>query len=222
MGLIKKVPLTEPVNSVDEQPTAAHYQVNVQDIPGLRAHYAELGCEERRKFVKTLGESPEALPFLTELAQQETANLLQQAIFDSLLTQARTGNENAAISAVVELLREGNAMQRSLAVRLLSAFPEATAEVLPTLLQDRSADIRLYALDVIQHLVHPKVPSWLKLVMENETHPNVIASAIDRTLEAGCTELRPDLERVAARFSSTPLITFAIELAKTRLGGITQ
>lgn len=222
MGLIKKVSSYEPVHSVAEQPITAQPHVNGLDVPGLRAHYSDLEYEERRKFLKTLNQSPESLEFLTELVQKETSPLLQQATFDSLMTQAQFGNESAVIPAVVELLRTGDAMQRSAAVRFLSAFPEPTGELVPDLLQDESADIRLYALDVIQHLVHPDVPSWLKLVMENESHPNVITSAIDRALEAGCTELQGSLEQVAERFSSTPLITFAVELAKSRLSGISQ
>lgn len=223
MGLIRKAEST--VADCPQQVPAPAEAATIASLEptALRNQYRALNHDDKRQLLKTLAAMPEALPFLVDQVLVEEHPLLQQSFFDSLVSLARIdGQANDVVGSVLRLLREGDASRRSLAVRFLSAFPEACAQIVPDLLQDPDVDTRLYALDIIQHLVHPQVPLWLANVLEQETHPNVIASAIDRSLEAGCTELQPLFDKVARRFSQVPFVQFSIRLAQQRLGGISQ
>ncbi len=223
MGLIKKIVTDEPTQPIEcaDQSSAAH--IPTLDPIALRTHYLSLDQTGRRQILKALAATPEALEFFLNQALEEDQPLLLQLIFDSLMSLAQIdGQERSVVSAMLRLMREGDASRRGLAVRFLSAFPHVTAEIVPTLLRDPDVDIRLYALDVIQHLVHPDVPNWIVSVLESEEHPNVIASAIDRGLEAGCTELQPLFRSVSERFSHVPFVQFVVKLAHRRLGGLSQ
>ena len=218
MGLIRNNLPADVVAEPAPQPDAAALEPTA-----LAEHYRALDRDQRRQMVKTLAVAPHALDFVVEQARTEVDPLLSQTLFDCLIAIARLdGMEKAAVTAVLGLLRDGDAGVRSHAVGLLSAFPETTGAIMPDLLQDPSTDVRLYALDILQHLVHPGVPRWLNDVLDRECHPNVMASAIDRSLEIGSTGLATRIDDIAARFAGTPFIQFALTLAGQRLSGITQ
>lgn len=221
MGLIRKTSETDGI--IVAQPAASAEEPQFESLKpeALSTQYEQQDLAGRRAMIKSLAKAPEALAFLVGQARVEHHPLLLQGLFDSVISLARNeALEEQAIHAVLDLLREGNASVRSHSVTFLSAFPKATGAVIPKLLQDENPDTRLYALDVIQHLVHPDVPLWLNDLLEREQHANVMASAIDRCLEAGCTELQSRADEIAERFSDTPFIRFALTFASKRLEGI--
>lgn len=221
MGLMKKTTRSDEI--VEAQPDDREEPMQFASFTeeSLNDVYRVLDTESRRKMLKELASIPESLPFLIGKAKCETNPRLRQSLFDTLILIARHENlEQETVEAVLELLCDGDAEVRSHAVGFLSVFPRATGKVMPALLGDDNPDTRLYALDVLQHLVHPDVPVWLTGVLQSEQHPNVMASAIDRCIEAGCIDLSAMADDIAARFQGSPFIGFALSLATKRLEGI--
>jgi hypothetical protein len=54
-------------------------------------------------------------------------------------------------------------------------------------------------------------------ILENETHPNVCASAVDALAEIGTRDALPALESCARRFADTPFLPFAISMVVARI-----
>ena len=86
-------------------------------------------------------------------------------------------------------------------------------------LDDSDADVRIFAVNILESLRHPQVEDWLLGVVENDAHVNVCAAAVDLLGEVGTRRAAPALQRLRQRFDSEPYIQFAAGVALKRLAG---
>ena len=97
-------------------------------------------------------------------------------------------------------------------------MPEGVALHIIELLNDRDSDVRIFAIDILQQLAHPQTPEWLLSVLKDETHINVIATAVDRLAEVGTSDMLPALKALKLRFPNEPYLDFAVQTAIRRIG----
>jgi hypothetical protein len=96
-------------------------------------------------------------------------------------------------------------------------MPEATGPCVSALLADGDADVRIFAVNLLTDLHHPKVPAWLQQVLEQEREVNVVAAAIEVLSEVGDTTHLPALRAVRQRFADHEFIAFAVDMTVARI-----
>ncbi len=198
-----------------------------QDVVGSTTHEREYardpaGCLEqlrdpdparRRWAARDLGEYPEHARDLADALAHEEDPTVRQAIFDSL---ARIGGDEVA-ELLLPLLRSEDAQLRNGAVEVLTELPDATGPRMEQLLHDPDPDVRIFALDILRVLPHPKSPDWIAKILAEDDHVNVIAVAVDRAADVGTPAMVELLEEVGQRFADEPYIQFAIRTALERI-----
>ncbi len=220
MGLVKKkhaADITE-MTSAKAETISANTDATYEQ---LLADYRAGDAHGRREKARALRQFPEACDALLELLSAEDESVVRDALLNSLASMVTQQPEylQASLERVIELLRQANASLRTQLVRFLAGFPDEMSELVPQLLADPNTNIRLYALDIVQSLRHPDVPQWLKQVIETEAEANVVISAIDRSVEAGCQEILDVLPGVVERFPDVEMLPFAVHMATERLEG---
>ena len=124
-----------------------------------------------------------------------------------------------AAQPLASLLRSDDAGLRNGAVEALQAMPEAVRPLLPGLLADGDADVRILAVEVVRCLPAIEVEKLLCGVLEHEDDPNVCTAAVEILAEVGTAEAIPTLRRLAGRFPSQPMLPFAVRIAIERIAG---
>ncbi|WP_438404763.1 HEAT repeat domain-containing protein, partial [Aeromonas hydrophila] len=81
------------------------------------------------------------------------------------------------------------------------------------------ADVRIFAINVLESLQHPNVEQWLLDVISQDPHVNVCATALDLLAEVGTVAAVAPLQALQQRFSDEPFMHFAIDVALTRIKG---
>ena len=208
MGLKKE-------RKLDIQPVVEHERRSSRGYSDLLQQLESSEPAERRWAARDLVSYPEAVDALLSHIDIETDNPVQQAIFDSL---QHIGGASV-ISGLLPLLRTEDAFVRNAAIEVLQAMPEGVAVHIVELLNDIDSDVRIFAIDILQQLAHPQTPEWLLSVLKDETHINVIATAVDRLSEVGTTDMLPELKALKLRFPDEAYLQFAIQTAIDRIEG---
>ncbi|MBE0505176.1 MAG: HEAT repeat domain-containing protein [Marinospirillum sp.] len=167
----------------------------------------------RRLAARDLARHPESLALMLQRLVEETDYGVRQAIFCSLQS---IGNKEV-IAGLIPLLRSDEADLRNAAIEVLQSQPELTGEHLENLLHDADSDVRIFAIDILQLLAHPKAPVWLLQVLEQETHANVLGTALDRLAELGQPEMLPALMQLRPKIHNEPYLLFTLDLVIQRL-----
>jgi HEAT repeat protein len=170
-------------------------------------------ADTRRRAVRALGQRPQAVPILMDALGRESDPAVIEAIFTALEAIPE------AVLPLAALLRSDDAGLRNDAVEALQAMPDAVRPLLPGLLADGDADVRILAVEVVRCLPSGEVERLLCGVLENEGDPNVCTAAVEVLAEAGTAEAVPTLRRLAARFASQPMLPFAAGIAIERITG---
>lgn len=206
MGLKKK-----------QQPTTVtegrEQRQSVRDYDGLTSELASSDPMKRRWAARDLANWPEAVETLLKALQEETEHPVREALFDSL--GSICGDE--VVSGLIPVLRSEDAALRNGAIEVLQSMPDDVALHIIELLNDQDSDVRIFAIDILQQLAHPRTPEWLLSVLKDETHVNVIATAVDRLAEVGTENMVTDLEAIKNRFPDEPYIAFAVDTAIRRI-----
>ncbi len=206
MGLKKKQePNTGAIAVEQRQPS--------RDYAGLVKSLESGDPMKRRWAARDLAAWPEAVEKLLTALQDETEHPVREAIFDSL---GLIGGE-AVVSGLIPILRLEDAALRNGAIEVLQSIPEAVALHIIELLNDQDSDVRIFAIDILQQLAHPRTPEWLLSVLKDETHVNVVATAVDRLAEVGTPDMVSDLEAIKQRFPDEPYLAFAVDTAVRRI-----
>lgn len=171
---------------------------------------------ERRQAVRALATRPDTEALRLSQLQVERDHNVRSALFSSL----ESGNSDIVIDGMIELLRSEDAELRAGAVAVLQTHPQGVEKRLETLLEDPDSDVRIMSLDVLQALPHEQTPLWLLQVLERDTHPNVLGTALDRLMEAGDERALPVLARLRLRMAQEPYLVFAIDAARRRIEGV--
>mgnify|MGYP001166125461 CR=1 FL=1 len=170
----------------------------------LRSDSADI----RRRAAADLSGCQQAASWLLQQLQHETSASVRQVIITSL-TRINTPE---AVKGLADCLRVEDARLRNDAIEAMKQMPEAMAPVIEMLLKDTDADIRIFAINILESLCHENVEAWLLDVMDTDPGINVVCAALDVIGEVGTERALPVLERTACRFDDA-YVRFACELA---------
>jgi HEAT repeat protein len=184
-----------------------------RDFEGLAAQLADADPSVRRWAARDLAAFPQAAARLCARLVEEHDASVRAVIFSSASQLGGPG----VVEAILPLLRSEDAGLRNGAIEVLSGLPEAVAPRIEALLSDADSDVRIFTVNLLGNLPHPKVPQWLGRVLQRETEPNVIGAAIEVLVEVGGPELRAALQDTRARFADDPFIAFAADVAIERI-----
>ena len=207
MALIKKSRETDAVSNDERK--------QERDCDNL---VIELGNAEpmvRRWAARDLADCPDASAALVARLQLESVSSVREIIFSTL---TYLGDE-VAVAGLVQCLRSNDAALRNEAIESMKQLPDEVAPIMRGLLADKDADVRIFAVNVLESLRHPEVEPWLIEVIEGDPQVNVCATAVDLLGEVGSESAREPLKRLKLRFADEPYIQFAADLALKRLNG---
>jgi len=207
MGLIKA-----KIAEHSYQDSAEFWQA--EDLPmlleGLRSPQDE---ELRRMSARDLENYPEAVPELLSQLEIEHCSSVSDAI---LIALARIGNTEA-VQGILPFLRSEDASLRNAAIEVLKDLPDTVAPHMEALLCDSDPDVRIFAVNILESLRHPKVVEWLLEVIESDEHVNVCATALDLLAEVGDEACLDGLQQLKTRFPHEPYLRFAVDTAMVRI-----
>jgi HEAT repeat protein len=184
-----------------------------RDLAGLCAQLGDADASVRRWAARDLAQHPQAAPQLCARLFDETDPSVRAVLFSSC---SQLGGD-AVVDGILPLLRCEDAALRNGAIEVLSGLPEAVAPRIDALLQDSDSDVRIFTLNLMGNLPHPKVPHWLGHVLQFEQEANVIGAALEILAEVGNAELLAPLRTARLRFADDPFITFAADVALDRI-----
>ncbi|MCI4454087.1 MAG: HEAT repeat domain-containing protein [Thermodesulfobacterium sp.] len=168
---------------------------------------------ERRWAARDLADYKEASKHLLDQLLKEEDISVREAIISSLL---KIGDE-IAIQGLIECLRSDDAHLRNSAIEALKFIPEKVGPHIEKLLKDEDPDVRIFAVNILESLRHPKVVKWLIEVLEKDENVNVCGTALDLLAEVGTEEAVPAIKKVKERFKDEPYIQFAADVALKRI-----
>jgi HEAT repeats len=169
--------------------------------------------DARRRAVRSLGHDRQDVPVLMGALEFERDPAVLEAIFSALEAIPE------AASPLASLLRSDDARLRNDAVEALQAMPDAIRPLLPGLLADPDADVRILSVEVSRCLPAEETVSLLCGLLTFEGNPNVCTTAVEILAEAGTAEAVPTLRRLAERFPTEPMLSFAVRIAIERITG---
>ena len=184
-----------------------------RDFEGLLTQLESRDLMQRRWAARDLAAWQKSVKVLLVALAEETEHSVREAIFDSL---SSIGGEDV-VAGLVPLLRSEEAALRNGAIEVLQSMPSDVAPHIIDLLNDQDSDVRIFAIDILQQLAHPQTPEWLLSVLKDETHVNVVATAVDRLAEVGTSDMVPDLQAIKLRFPEEPYLSFAVDTAIRRI-----
>jgi HEAT repeat protein len=170
--------------------------------------------DERWAAARSASLLPDALPLLTAALSKEQVARVREAIFTAL---AKIGSIESA-NVALPYLRSDDAAKRTAALDALRAMPQAAAHSLPELLRDVDTDVRLLACEIARALPADDASRLLGELIGREQDTNVCAAAVEVLAEAGNAASFSLLEQCASRFPDEPFLTFAIKIARDRIG----
>lgn len=177
---------------------------------GLNDHAPDVRAAASRRLAR-LGGGPAALG---DALGRETDERVREAIFTSMAL----ADTAEAVEALLPHLRSDDAGLRRGTLDALRAMASVARPYLPRLLDDPDPDVRLLACEIIRELPASDAMPLIRNLLERETVLNVCASAVDVVAEIGSAALLPALALCAARFADDPFLTFAIAVARKRIG----
>ena len=164
---------------------------------------------------RDLADSPEAASALVDRLKREQVVSVREVILTALI---RIGSATA-VEGLAECLRSEDAALRNEAVETMKQLPDETAHIMHRLLADPDADLRIFAVNILESLRYPEVESWLIEVITKDPEVNVCATAVDLLSEIGTQLAEEALIGLKARFEAEPYIQFASDLALKRIRG---
>lgn len=184
-----------------------------RDLPGLLAQLDDRDASVRRWAARDLAAFPAAgAAICARLAEEKDASV--RAVLFSSAAQAGGA---AVVDGLIELLRSEDAALRNGAIEALASLPEAVAPRIDALLHDADGDVRIFTVNLLGELRHPRVPQWLSQVLREEAQVNVVGAALEVLTEVGGPDVLAALRAARARFADDPYIVFSVDLAIERI-----
>jgi HEAT repeat protein len=150
---------------------------------------------------------------LAAALRTETEPQVREALFTSL---SRIGTAHST-DELVGFLRSDAAALRTGALDALRALGAEVGQVLPHLLKDTDADIRILSCELARGLPTEEAAAALCSLLAQESEVNVCAAAVDVLAEVGGPAALPVLAQCAARFPQSPFLRFAVQTASNRI-----
>jgi HEAT repeat protein len=132
---------------------------------------------------------------------------------DAMLTTLAAHDTDAVAAGLAVHLASDDAGLRTAAAEALATMPQSVPAIIPRLLEDPDHDVRLMTAMVLADLPHAESLTWLAVMIKDDPHPNVVASAIDALLPSLGPEHTELLERALRRFPDDPFLRFTVEAA---------
>ena len=151
---------------------------------------------------------------LTRQLEAETDPALRETLLTCLV---RIGGVKAA-RPLIALLGTDDAPLRNAVMETLQSMGEDVLSEITALLENESADLRIYAVNILLSLRSPRVPDLALDVIARDPHVNVCAAAVDVLAEVGRPDMVEALRAVAERFPDQPFLAFAVRAAIKRIG----
>lgn len=167
----------------------------------------------RRTAAAALATRAAACPLLCAQLETETDPSVRTALFNSVVM---IGGPDAA-EGLMPLLRSEDPQLRNAAIEAMAEMPEAVAPCIERLLDDEDPDVRIFTVNILGMLRHPRVQDWLMQVLAHDPDVNTVATAIDALAEAGNADALPALAIAARRFAGNPFVEFAASVARERI-----
>jgi len=184
-----------------------------RDCFSLKLQLFDIDPAVRRWAARDLTGCPDSAAVLVEQLQREQDSSVREIILTSLI---HIGDEEAVLGLVL-CLRSEEASLRNEAIEAMKLLPEAVSPIMGKLLKDADPDVRIFAVNVLESLRSEQVERWLKEVIEEDSHINVCATAVDLLSEVGTTYSLDTLMHLKERFAHEPYICFAADLAMKRI-----
>lgn len=143
----------------------------------------------------------------------EIDSRVREAMFTGL---ARNGTPQA-IEAIISLLRSDDANLRGGALDALRIMLPQVHDLLPRLLSDQDADIRILSCELARALEGAEATQLLCRVLDQDAEANVCAAAVEVLAEVAGPQALPSLKACALRFGSSPFLAFSIQIVIDRL-----
>ena len=169
--------------------------------------------DERWTAARAAAQSADCADVLLATLNTERSARVREALFTSL---ASIGSPQS-IRAIVDFIRSDDAGLRAGALDALKARVEAIRSHLPALLSDADSDVRILSCELARSLPNEEATGLLSELLSREDQPNVCAAAIEVLAEAGGSEALAALNACEARFANTPFLSFAIQIARSRI-----
>jgi len=192
-----------------------HHRHQQRNLDGLLIELKEGDITTRRWAARDLATIDGSTAGLLAALNTESELLVFEAILDSL---EKIGGDEV-VKGLIPLLRSEDAGKRNSVIETLQSMPDMVALHIIELLNDTDSDVRIFAIDILQVLAHPDIPQWLLSVLKDETHINVVATAVDRLAEVGTEDMLEDLLALKQRFPDEFYLHFAIDTAIERIKG---
>ncbi len=167
----------------------------------------------RREAALELAATPEAVAELAAALGAEDDRSVREAIVAAL---AAIGTEPAA-AGLAGFLRSEDAQLRNAAIGALQEMGTAAAAHVERLLGSPDPDARIFAVNVLEALRHPRARDWLLSALERDPEVNVGLAAVEALAQSGGPEDAAALRAFAARFPNEPVVGFAVDLACRRV-----
>jgi HEAT repeat protein len=183
--------------------------------PSLESLLRDLTCADihgRRVAARGLGAHPDAAEQLGAALAHESDESVREAIFTALI---RIGTF-AAAAGLFPLLAGEDVSLRNGAIEALKTMPAAITAQIEELLAG-PPDVRIFAVEILGALAHPGSAARLTRVLEEETHLNVCAAAVDALVECGDASAAAALRALVERFPDEPYLDFSVRTALARI-----
>jgi len=167
----------------------------------------------RRHSARDMAHCPNGVEALSSLLKREEDVAVREAILDTLAKL----KQPSAVNELVACLRSEDAALRNGAIETLKHISLDLSVTIRSLLSDPDADIRIFAVNILESRCEPEVENWLIDVIEQDTNVNVCATATDLLCEVGTEAALDPLLRLKERFTSEAYIQFAADLALKRI-----
>ncbi|KIZ32782.1 MULTISPECIES: HEAT repeat domain-containing protein [Rhodopseudomonas] len=184
------------------------------DRDKIAAAITQGSVDERWAAARAAAGLPTGLEILRQALAQETVPRVREAIFTSL-GRIRTP---ASAAVVAPCLRSDDPDIRTGALDALRTMPDATAPLLAGLLDDADADVRVLACELVRNQPAEAANDLLAALLSRENETNVCGAAVEVLAEIGTPAALPALAQCAARFPDDPFLSFAIAMARDRIG----
>lgn len=192
----------------------------VSSLPAEMSSPADLAAElqhsdpgRRLAAVRAAARAGDVDLLLTTLRTTQDTGL-REAVLTGL---TRLGGQ-ASIRGIIHHLRSEDVALRNAIIETLQSMGSAVIDDVAPLINDPDADVRIFALNILQGLNTPQVVALATTVLARDPEINVCAAAVEVLAEAPHAESRPALEAALDRFPDQAYYAFAVRMALRRIG----
>jgi len=201
------------IKKQNSKPKTNYERRQARDFKSLLSELESPDAMDRRWAARDLADCQDASTALVWRLNREEDQSVREVILSSLANLC----DPVAVAGLVACLRCEDAPMRNEAIEVMKQMPDSVGPIMTNLLVDDDADVRIFAVNILESLRHPDVVTWLIDVIQRDTNLNVCATAVDLLVEVGAKSSEPALHALKIRFVDEPYIQFAVDLALKRI-----